>query len=73
MPEQSQGDWNVLVERYDTALKRAKEQIREGEEARKKAEEALWAAVRDKSDAIAREKALRKAFDETRMADAADL
>ncbi|KAF3580855.1 hypothetical protein DY000_02030774 [Brassica cretica] len=49
--------------RYDTALKRAKEQIREGEEARKKAEEALRAAVRDKSDAIAREKALRKAFD----------
>ena len=63
MPEQSQGDWNILVERYDTALKRAKEQIREGEEARKKAEEALRAAVRDKSDAIAREKALRKAFD----------
>uniref|UniRef100_M4DXR4 Uncharacterized protein n=1 Tax=Brassica campestris TaxID=3711 RepID=M4DXR4_BRACM len=67
----SQGDWNVLVEKYDMALKRAKEQIHEGEEVRKKAEEALRVAVRDKNDAIAREKALRKLFDETRTADAA--
>uniref|UniRef100_M4FF99 Uncharacterized protein n=1 Tax=Brassica campestris TaxID=3711 RepID=M4FF99_BRACM len=72
VPE-SHGDWNVLVEKYDSALKRAREQVREGEEARKKTEEALRATVRDKADAITREKALRKAFDETRTADAAEL
>ena len=63
--DQSHGDWNVLFEKYDSALKRAREQICEGEEARKKTEEALQASARDKADAIAREKALRKAFDET--------
>lgn len=73
MPEQNQGDWNVLVEKYDTALKRAKEQIHAGEEAKKKSEEALRVAIRDKNDAIAREKTLRKAFDETRTADAVEL
>uniref|UniRef100_M4FA11 Uncharacterized protein n=1 Tax=Brassica campestris TaxID=3711 RepID=M4FA11_BRACM len=69
----SHGDWNVLVEKYDSALKRAREQICEGEEARKKTEEALRASARDKPDAIAREKALRKAFDETWTSDAAEL
>ncbi|KAG2299160.1 hypothetical protein Bca52824_035632 [Brassica carinata] len=66
----SQGDWNVLVEKYDTALRRAWEQIREGEEARKKAklgyEEALRAATRERV-------ALRKSFNEQRTADTADL
>ena len=73
MPEQNQGDWNVLVEKYNTALKRAKEQIRTGEEAKRKSEEALRIALQDKSDAIAREKTLWKAFDETRTSDAAEL
>ncbi|XP_033129438.1 meiosis-specific protein ASY2 [Brassica rapa] len=40
----SHGDWNVLVGKYDTALRRAREQIRESEEAKKKAEEALGKA-----------------------------
>lgn len=52
MFEQSQGDWNVLVEKYDTELRRAREQIREGEEVRKKAklgyEEALQIATRER-------------------------
>ncbi|KAL0770620.1 hypothetical protein Bca101_035771 [Brassica carinata] len=69
----SQGDWSVLVEKYDTALRRTREQVREGEEARKKTEEALRIALWDKSDAITREKALRKAFDETRTSDAVEL
>ncbi|KAF2600362.1 hypothetical protein F2Q68_00009855 [Brassica cretica] len=69
----SQGDWNILVEKYDTALKRTREQVREGEDARKKTEEALRIALRDKSDAITREKTLRKAFDETRTSDAVEL
>ncbi|KAF3535552.1 hypothetical protein F2Q69_00021707 [Brassica cretica] len=69
----SHGDWNVLVEKYDTALRRTREQVREGEEARKKTEEALRIALWDKSDAITREKALRKAFDETRTSDAVEL
>ena len=71
--DQIHGDWNVLVEKYDSALRRAREQIREGEEAKKKTEEALRASARDRADAIAREKVLRKAFDETRTSDAAEL
>ncbi|XP_033142693.1 meiosis-specific protein ASY2-like [Brassica rapa] len=69
----SHGDWNVLVGKYDTALRRAREQIRESEEAKKKAEEALRVSSREKAEAIAREKSLRKAFDETRTSDAAEL
>ncbi|KAG5384065.1 hypothetical protein IGI04_035535 [Brassica rapa subsp. trilocularis] len=68
----SHGDWNVLVEKYNSSLRRAREQIREGEEAKKR-EEALRVSTREKADAIAREKALRKAFDETRTSDAAEL
>ena len=55
------------------ALRQTREQVREGEEARKKTEEALRIALRDKYDAITREKALKKAFDETRTSDAAEL
>ncbi|KAG5375498.1 hypothetical protein IGI04_040094, partial [Brassica rapa subsp. trilocularis] len=69
----SHGDWNVLVEKYDSSLRRAREQIRESEEAKKRMEEALRVSTREKADAIAREKALRKAFDETRTSDAAEL
>ncbi|WZY89472.1 hypothetical protein YC2023_046207 [Brassica napus] len=69
----SHGDWNVLIEKYDSSLRRAKEQIRESEEARKRTEEALRVSTREKADAIAREKALRKAFDETRTSDAVEL
>ncbi|XP_048611583.1 uncharacterized protein LOC125585907 [Brassica napus] len=69
----SHGDWNVLVGKYDTALRRAREQIRESEEAKKKVEEALRVSSREKAEAIAREKSLRKAFDETRTSDAAEL
>ncbi|KAF3583651.1 hypothetical protein F2Q69_00030332 [Brassica cretica] len=69
----SQGDWNVLVEKYDTALRRTRQQVREGEEARKKTEESLRIALRDKSDAITREKPLSKAFDETRTSYTAEL
>ncbi|XP_048630310.1 meiosis-specific protein ASY2-like, partial [Brassica napus] len=69
----SHGDWNVLVGKYDTALRRAREQIRESEEAKKKAEEALRVSSREKTEAIARERSLRKAFDETRTSDAAEL
>ncbi|XP_033143340.1 meiosis-specific protein ASY2-like [Brassica rapa] len=69
----SHGDWNVLVEKYDSSLRRAREQIREGEEAKKRTEEALRVSTREKADAIARERALRKAFDETRTSDAAEL
>ncbi|XP_048591152.1 meiosis-specific protein ASY2-like [Brassica napus] len=71
--DQSHGDWNVLVEKYDSSLRRAREQIRESEEAKKRMEEALRVSTREKADAIAREKALRKAFDETRTSDAAEL
>ncbi|KAG5375449.1 hypothetical protein IGI04_040045 [Brassica rapa subsp. trilocularis] len=69
----SHGDWNVLVGKYDTALRRAREQNRESEEAKKKAEEALRVSSREKTEAIARERSLRKAFDETRTSDAAEL
>ncbi|KAG2270492.1 hypothetical protein Bca52824_065047 [Brassica carinata] len=61
------------VKKYDTALKRTREQVREGEDARKKTEEALRIALRDKSDAITPEKTLRKAFDETRTSGAVEL
>ncbi|KAG5414062.1 hypothetical protein IGI04_001629 [Brassica rapa subsp. trilocularis] len=69
----SHGDWNVLVEKYDSALRRAREQIRESEEAKKKTEEALQVSSREKADVVAREKALKKAFDETRTSDVAEL
>ncbi|KAF3557761.1 hypothetical protein F2Q69_00012655 [Brassica cretica] len=62
----------VFKDEYEQPLARLEPKSRFAR-ARKKAEEALRAAVRDKSDAIAREKALRKVFDETRTADAVDL
>ncbi|KAG2307192.1 hypothetical protein Bca52824_026940 [Brassica carinata] len=53
----SHGDWNVLVEKYDAALKRAREQV----------------VVREKEEAVAREKDLRREFNETRSSDLAEL
>ncbi|KAG2322372.1 hypothetical protein Bca52824_015585 [Brassica carinata] len=73
----SHGDWNVLVEKYDAALKRAREQVLVGEEERGRIElahkEALQAAIREKEEAVAREKALRKEFNEMRFSDLAEL
>lgn len=70
---QSHGDWNVLIGKYDSALRRAREQIRESEEAKKKVEEALRVSSQEKTEAVARERSLRKAFVETRTSDAAEL
>ncbi|KAG2314533.1 hypothetical protein Bca4012_065228 [Brassica carinata] len=73
----SHGDWNVLVGKYDAALKRAQEQILAGEEEQRRIEvahgEALQVAIREKEEAVAREKALRREFNETRSSDLAEL
>ncbi|RIA04214.1 hypothetical protein BRARA_K01578, partial [Brassica rapa] len=46
----SHGDWNVLIGKYDSALRRAREQIRESEEAKKKVEEALRTRTSDAAE-----------------------
>ncbi|KAL0875165.1 hypothetical protein Bca101_024870 [Brassica carinata] len=73
----NQGDWNVVVGKYDMALRRARKQLREGEEEKEKLklahEEALREAIRERDAAIVREKTLRREFNETRTADAAEL
>ncbi|KAF8064711.1 hypothetical protein N665_1172s0008 [Sinapis alba] len=71
------GDWNILIGKYNTALRQAREQIRKGEEGRKDAErkhkEALRVITREKEEAAAREKEFREEFNKTRAADQADL
>ncbi|KAG2305258.1 hypothetical protein Bca52824_033909 [Brassica carinata] len=73
----NQGDWNVVIGKYDMALRRAQEQLRESEEGKERLElaheEALREAIRERDAAIVREKALRREFNETRTADAAKL
>ncbi|KAG2314758.1 hypothetical protein Bca52824_017880 [Brassica carinata] len=64
----SQGDWNALVEKYDTALKRALTRVGEREEeirvARLDHQSSLQTVIREKEEAMAREKSLRRELEE---------